>query len=105
MSSGKQRAPVLQGKTKQCSNGAALLFLIFLSTHAHDFFREHFSVEMLFTHIFKRDDAGSHGKERVVATDADIGAGDNMRAALANDNLAGLHLRAVSALHTEEFRL
>ena len=59
---------------------------------------------MLFARIFKRDDARSHGKERMVATDADIGAGDNMRAALADDNLAGFHLRAVGALHSEKFR-
>ena len=59
---------------------------------------------MLLTHVLKRDDAGSHGKKRMVATDADIGAGDNMRAALADDNLAGFHLRAVGALHSEKFR-
>ena len=49
-------------------------------------------------HALKTDNAVLHGKERIVAALADVGAGMDFRAALADEDIAGQNKLTISSL-------
>ena len=59
----------------------------------------------VFAQSFKADDAVGEGEEGIVFADADVVAGVELGAALADENVAGEHGLAVGTLDAEEFCL
>ena len=63
------------------------------------------TIEADFSLAAERDGTRDEREEGVIFAHADVGAGKDLRSALADDDRARLCLLTIRKLHTEEFRL